>query len=266
MLSATVFSTNESYFEYMNFNLYNQHTTNQNSLLLFGIYKGARIFHLAQILFYGFITLLFLIKANKKVNDSFSNLDKYQERYFFITTISFLILMAIPGFYVTLIGRFTFEENTTLLFINASFFTLLYIILSIIGLLQNPVKIKSIPVIDILNHFSENNDLYELEIQLKNYFENENPWLDPDLNIWDVAKNIGTNRTYVSKIINESCQCNFNEFVNNYRIEKAKQLLKKLPEITIHEVSESSGFGSVNSFLRIFKKHEKCTPTEFRKK
>ena len=59
---------------------------------------------------------------------------------------------------------------------------------------------------------------------------------------------------------------NFNQFVNSYRLKEAKILLKQTPELSISEVSELSGFGSVNSFLRIFKNTEKITPTEYRNK
>ena len=53
---------------------------------------------------------------------------------------------------------------------------------------------------------------------------------------------------------------------NQYRINEAKTLLKQSPSLYMTEVSDLSGFGSVNSFLRIFKLLENCTPTEYKKK
>lgn len=146
-------------------------------------------------------------------------------------------------------------------------FTLLYLILSIIGLVQVPVS-ENLEANgeEIIDEEIYQNELKQLEHDLKLYFNKNKPWLNPQLNIWDVAKQIGTNRSYISKAINDQIGCNFNQFVNNYRIKEAKKLLKKVPEIPIAEISELSGFGSVNSFIRIFKSIEKCTPTKFKKR
>ena len=109
-------------------------------------------------------------------------------------------------------------------------------------------------------------ELRQIEKNLLDYFHNEKPWLSSNLNIWDVAKHIGSNRSYVSHVINEKIGCNFNYFVNDYRVNEAKLLLKKTPELQLSEISELSGFGSLNSFIRIFKMLENCTPTEFKKR
>ncbi|NLP56580.1 AraC family transcriptional regulator [Lutibacter sp. B1] len=264
MLATTVYTGSKSYTIYMNNNLYNSPINNNGALILAFIYKGSRAFHLLQILFYNFITIKYIIAAKKNIHNSFSNLDKYQEKYFYIVTVSFILLMSIPGFFVTFIGRTPFISNDIMLFLVTCIFTLLYIILAVIGIQQKPSEshFSDFEINDELNH---NNELLELEQHLIEYFNKEKPWLNPDLNIWDVAKNIGTNRSYVSKIINENLGSNFNQFVNNYRIEEAKELLKKSPERTIGEISELSGFGSVNSFIRIFKQTENCTPTKFKK-
>ena len=47
--------------------------------------------------------------------------------------------------------------------------------------------------------------------------------------------------------------------------DKVKKILIKKPEIPITEISELSGFGSLNSFIRTFKESENCTPTKFKR-
>jgi AraC-like DNA-binding protein len=267
MLIVTGVSSWESYQIYMNNNLYGTDATDQSSKILAYLYKGSRFFHLLQILFYNFFAIYLIIKAQKNMEDLFSNLDKYQLRFFYIVNISFIVFMSIPGFYVTLIGRTPLNTNDLLLLYVCILFTLLYLILAIIGMKQIPVENKLENSLD--QHISGEihfHELKQIEKNLLEYFSNEKPWLSSNLNIWDVSKKIGTNRSYVSHVINENIGCNFNHFVNEYRLNEAKLLLMQTPEIHLSEISELSGFGSVNSFMRIFKMMENCTPTEFKKR
>lgn len=265
MLAATIYSGWDNYLNYMNNNLYNTELETNQAKTLAYLYKGSRVFHLVQILVYNYLTIRFILKAKKRMNDLFSNFDTYQIRYFYIVTISFILLMSIPGFYVTLIGRTPLNTNGMLLFYMCLLFTLLYLILTIVGIIQIPVNEDIETFNHIENQKIHQNELKEIEKNLKTYFNKERPWLNPHLNIWDVAMQIGTNRSYISKVINENIGCNFNQFVNEYRIKEARKLLKKTPEIPIAEISELSGFGSLNSFIRIFKTSENCTPTKFKK-
>ena len=94
--------------------------------------------------------------------------------------------------------------------------------------------------------------------------EKEKPFLNPELKISDVASALGTNRTYLSDCINSQRDCSFTQFVNAYRVEYAKELLRNRPDIKISEVYTLSGFSSENTFFRIFKAHTGKTPSEYR--
>jgi hypothetical protein len=116
--------------------------------------------------------------------------------------------MSIPGFYVTYIGRTPLNNNDSLLFYVCTLFSMLYIILAIIGLQQNPTGIN-ISSSDLY----ESTDLHQQELKaietsLTDFFKNKKPWLDPHLTILEVAKHIGTNRSYISNIINDNIGCN----------------------------------------------------------
>ena len=266
MIVTTAFSSWEDYEIYMNHNLYGTALTNQASKNLAYLYKGTRMFHLVQIVFYNFLAIRFLVLANNKMNNFFSNLDKFQLQYFYIANISFVLLMSIPGFYVTFIGRTPLNEDGLQLLFVCTLFTLLYLVLAVIGLRQVPAEINISHPNEAQTLEFHQEELKLIEVGLLDYFNSQKPWLNPNLNILDVAKHIGTNRSYVSNIINERIGCNFNQFVNNYRINEAKILLKNNPELSISEIGELAGFGSVSSFIRIFKRTENYTPTEFRKR
>jgi len=259
----------EYYKMYMDTTLY-QTNTAQHPItnFLLGIYKTARYLHLVQIVFYNYLIFSFLWKANNGLNNLFSNLDAFQIKSFYTVVISFLILMSVPGFYVTLLGRMPFEENTFMLFVVCFLFTALYIILSVIGFIQKPVQhLEKITFKNKASAISyQQQELQHLEETLKLYFKQEKPWLNPHLHIWDIAKAIGTNRSYVSKIINENIGLNFNDYVNLYRIKEAKKLLKKNQDYSVQRVADLVGFGSVNTFIRTFKKFENCTPNKYKAK
>lgn len=264
MLIATSFTTLEHYNIYMNNNLYGTKLTSFSSQILAYLYIGSRGIHLLQILVYNYLAISYILKARSQMNNSFSGLDTYQIRYFYIANISFILLMSIPGFYVTLIGRAPLQANEMLLFFVCFLFTSLYLILAYIGLKQQPINLNLTDNENKRSFDLHPSELTQVKTNLIAYFNKNKPWLNPNLNIWEVASEIGTNRSYVSKVINEHLGINFNHFVNNYRIKEAKSLLKANPELSVAEISEMSGFGSINSFLRIFKEFENCTPTEFK--
>lgn len=87
-----------------------------------------------------------------------------------------------------------------------------------------------------------------------------------DLKIGDLAKEIGSNRTYVSNYINRRYNCSFSDYTNRKRIEHAKQLLAD-PSVgrKLSLIAEESGFASEQSFYRNFKKFVGMTPTEWQK-
>jgi len=98
-------------------------------------------------------------------------------------------------------------------------------------------------------------------------FATESVYLNPKISLAEVADTIGTTPKVLSRIINESTGKNFSEFVNSYRIEKAKQLLIA-PETRnekIMSIAYDSGFNNVTTFNLAFKGSTQLTPSQFRK-
>lgn len=84
------------------------------------------------------------------------------------------------------------------------------------------------------------------------YFENNEPYLDPNLKIADVAKNVATNRNYLSRAINLGLSRNFNQLCNYYRVRYACNLYLNEAEIKVLQMCEKSGFNSNSAFLSAF--------------
>lgn len=85
------------------------------------------------------------------------------------------------------------------------------------------------------------------------HFEKSKPYLDSSLSIEDVARAVGTNKSYVAKSVRVYAGRNFCQFVNSYRIEHAKELFMQNPKIRVNQMASESGFNSATSFSLAFK-------------
>ena len=81
----------------------------------------------------------------------------------------------------------------------------------------------------------------------------------------DIANTIGYSYNYLSNCIKSNFGVNFATLVNNYRLENAATLLKST-DLSIAEIAQTSGFSTIRSFNRAFKKVYDITPSEFSNK
>lgn len=95
----------------------------------------------------------------------------------------------------------------------------------------------------------------------------EKPYLESKLTLPQLAKQLGISPNYLSQVINEQLQKNFFDFINEYRIDEAKNILARTDKKTtsITSVAYDSGFNSKSAFYTAFKKHVEMTPSEYRK-
>ena len=92
----------------------------------------------------------------------------------------------------------------------------------------------------------------------------EQPWLEPELTLTEVAKRLRITPGLLSKVINFDCGQNFNDFVNAYRVREAQRLLAdpRFAHYSLVGVALESGFNSRSMFNRIFKKVVSRAPSE----
>lgn len=92
-------------------------------------------------------------------------------------------------------------------------------------------------------------------------------YLHPGLTLTAVAEAVGTSSRNVSEIINKYANQNFASYINNYRVEEAKCLLKKRSKKTkIISVALDAGFNNLSTFNVAFKGITNLTPSEYRAK
>lgn len=92
------------------------------------------------------------------------------------------------------------------------------------------------------------------------YFVSEKPYLNPDLNINDVAEALHTNRTYVSTLVNQNFGMSFRDYLNSQRINYSKGVLINSPGLVLDEVASMCGFTSDSQYVKKFKEITGETP------
>ncbi len=83
-----------------------------------------------------------------------------------------------------------------------------------------------------------------------------------ELSLVRLAENVNKSTSYFSCIFKKEMGVNFNEYLNQVRIRKAKELLR-VPDAVIYEVSEKTGFSDYKYFTKVFKKQCGCSPSEY---
>jgi len=110
-------------------------------------------------------------------------------------------------------------------------------------------------------------DIARHKDNLIKYLEQEKPYIDPDLQLQNLADYLGIPSYQLSQIINTELQQNFYELINSLRVAEAKHRLidPAKQHITILAIAYDIGFNSKSTFNTAFKKYTKMTPSQFKK-
>lgn len=115
----------------------------------------------------------------------------------------------------------------------------------------------------------DNNSITEfktLEQKLKRIFVEEKPYLDTELTLGKLAELTAISEKKLSALLNQYMNISFYDFVNGYRINAFKDVIKSdmYNKYTIETIAFQCGFKSKASFYRIFKLKMNMSPSEFK--
>ena len=96
--------------------------------------------------------------------------------------------------------------------------------------------------------------------RFQHLMKDEKAFLSPRLTLDDVAEKLHSNKTYVSKLVNNTYNLGFPELINILRVDYAEQYLMKHRDAKQEEIAQESGFLSASSFNTTFKKVTGTTP------
>jgi AraC-like DNA-binding protein len=103
--------------------------------------------------------------------------------------------------------------------------------------------------------------------KLKTFMVEKKPFLDPNLNLPELANELNIPSHYVSQVINKNIGQNFFDFINRYRVEevKAKIIDPEYQKYSVLGIAYEAGFNSKSAFNRVFKNITGQTPSSYKK-
>lgn len=225
----------------------------------------------AQMLLYLAFTFQLFYNYRKRIREYFSNTYKLELNWI----LSFLIAFTLLFLYSSLqdiVGSLIIELNYKQRWWLNIFMALIVLFVGVKGYFTDTTKLNKLSFSFSPNPESipqqKNNSSEFLESDLERvstFMNTEKPYLNPDLNLSDLSKSLDLTRAELSKIINTGFGKNFNDFINEYRVNTFKAKLKsgEHQQLSLLGIAYDCGFNSKATFNRVFKKITQSSPTEF---
>ena len=104
-------------------------------------------------------------------------------------------------------------------------------------------------------------------IEIDSYINNTKKFTDAKLSLESLAEELKISTSFLSSIINKGNKTSFTDYINDYRVNQAKELLKDVEyaNYKILSIGMESGFNSKSTFYSAFKKHTGITPVQYKK-
>lgn len=212
-----------------------------------------------QVIYYSIKFIRIPNEYQRELNQEYSNVDNFSINWLKWFNASFVSIGLLSiSFYM--FNPFH-EKNDFFLILFLFSISAFIWVLGIWSFKQKKPEVAFVSISEILTEERDSLKIKEEELakSLMAYFEKEKPYLQPDLTLTTASKVIGTNRTYLSAVINSNFGVNFNVFVNQFRIRYVEDYLKQHPKTSKDELVNLGGFGSVSSLKRALNKQKLTT-------
>lgn len=87
-----------------------------------------------------------------------------------------------------------------------------------------------------------------------------------DISLDDMAETVSLHPNYASSLFKKEIGTSFIQYLNSYRILKAKAFIKRNSELSLEKIAEMVGYDNSGHFIKVFKKYCNITPGEYRNK
>ncbi len=238
---------------------------NNLSVFLEGIVGSQWVFLILQFGYYAVHAQRLLREHKKNIVEKFSNVERMD-----VTWVNVIIwVFGIILFFIVIATPLLIHGMNLHSYNNASaiFFSLILFFVAYKGI-QQRIPNDSFVNIENGSPISDIDNILKLKEKLLIYTKTNKPFLNPELTLTDMAKQMNIGRNMLSKVINSEVGDNFYNFINKFRVEEVKTLIKNdaKKQYTILYLAYEAGFNSKSSFNNIFKKMTGLTPSEYRKR
>ena len=223
---------------------------------------------------YNVWALILLRKHRLNMENHFSNIENIDLKWLKTLVIVSLVVFSINVFLYNLNNIIQFAgyyELSQIAYIFATFYVLylgffgirqgkIFVDYPTIALEQNRKTIKQEAL-----KINEKKDFSKTINKLIRLMEQEQHYLDPELNLSRLSNLLQTKPEVLSEVLNSSLNQNFFDYINKYRIEefKIQCLNKDNMHLSILGIAYECGFNSKAAFYRAFNKFEGNPPTTY---
>jgi len=240
--------------------------------------KNQIIILISDIAFFVYLTLCYnsFLKLKKTMKCAYSSIT--HNNFIWIRYILIAAIVIISIDFILILSQVLFNVYAA---VKTQNIIMLLLVISIIytayfGLKQSKVLVpyfllendniaRNNNKIQSLDNKSKN-EFITLEHRLKRIFVEKKPYLDTELTLGKLAELTEISDKKLSVLLNQHMKISFYDFVNNYRINAFKDVIKSdvYNKYTIETIAFQCGFKSKASFYRIFKVKMNMSPSEFK--
>lgn len=235
-----------------------------------GIIALTMMREISRVLF-GIWCLLELERHKSLIHQNYSNIDTINFNWLTFLVSGFLCIRIWSLIVVTSVDvsiKFDWAINFTVMGLIGNYSVMFLIATSIVLCARYANEIKGV---DRNSLTDPNNVLTQVDEKqawkIEKLFKEDKIYLNTGLTLSDLSNAAGISVRSVSTILNQYFKKRFFEFVNDYRIEEAKTLLRSNTHShkSIMDIMYESGFNNKATFNLMFKKSTGVTPREYRK-
>lgn len=230
--------------------------------------------HAARFI-YGLMCLALINRYKRIMAEQFSNMEKADTSWLFLLIkgfVAYRLGWLLFNLYFAFAALYSWDMLNFSQVIGGSIFLLDLVWLGVhIGLLFFGLKYSgqfcSLEAPTSSAKTRKVRDSSSLVEELERLMRNQHPYTNTELRLDDLAAMLSQSPKTLSAIINQHYHRNFCEFINHYRIEAAKELLKNTSQgaVGVLDISLEVGFNSKSAFNRAFKEATGTTPLVYRK-
>ncbi len=224
---------------------------------------------MVQMLIYLISALQLLKKYSNKIHNNFSSLEKINLNWLLFLMICQFIIWPL-SFIVEMFKSTPVQVNIMWLAISIFIYSIGYF-----GIYQPEIFTGKLQFDGPAGQSEKKKyikstlteDQSEIIFQkLASYMQTTKPYLNSNLNLPLLSQQLSVSTHHLSQILNERIGQNFFEYINKFRVDEAKRLLKDqhFQHLTLAAIGFEAGFNSVSSFNSIFKKYTSQTPSDYR--
>ena len=219
---------------------------------------------LVTAIFYYAITDRKIRQHKARLHSYFSNTYENEITWFPTLRISFFLTL-ISAFVYFSVQRYSTLDLWLIPAISHTLLSIFFWIIGYYGNLQNEIKLHIPENTAGMDNATISDEIFvDIDKKMEESMSAQMIFLKEDLTLPELARHIGTNRSYLSRYFNEHLKQSYSLYINAKRIEYAcKLMLESEEDLVLSAIYEKCGFNSNASFYRWFKDICKMSPQKY---